>query len=204
DEHEARAAESELAEMHQVPVAGHAVHGGVGAHGRDGDAVARGDAAQGNGGEEQRFHAPIMPSVFGRGLAPPPADIVRTVLLPLSRAPATKSRGGVADGRSRRERAGDAQVPICSGLTSRRIAATTLNAVIRPVRGFSGEGMLPISSVNEALSLSTVMRWRLRSVVGSAQISITVRSGPMPARLNAATTFRFAGKPLTASRAGPS
>ena len=39
--------------------------------------------------------------------------------------------------------------------------------------------------------------------VGSAQISIVVRSGPIPARASAAATLTFAGKPRAASRAVP-
>ena len=41
----------------------------------------------------------------------------------------------------------------------------------------------------------------LRVKAGSAQISIFVRSGPIPASDNAAATFTFAGNPLAASRA---
>ena len=55
-----------------------------------------------------------------------------------------------------------------------------------------------------AVSASTSMRWVLRSIVGSAQISSRVLSGPMPARLSAAATLTLAGKPRAPSRALPS
>src|SRR5579864_8408837 len=48
------------------------------------------------------------------------------------------------------------------------------------------------------------MRWVLRVIVGSAQISSRVLSGPMPARLSAAATLTLAGKPRAPSRALPS
>ena len=87
-----------------------------------------------------------------------------------------------------------------------RNAASTLNAVILPVRGFS-DGILRISMLNEAESDSTSMRWVLRSRCGSAQISSVVRSGPMrifngsprdaavgfPANLNVAVALSLAG-----------
>lgn len=41
-------------------------------------------------------------------------------------------------------------------------------------------------------------------VAGVAIILTVVRSGPMPAKLTAAETLRFAGKPMQASRAEPS
>ena len=47
------------------------------------------------------------------------------------------------------------------------------------------------------------MVWQLRVTAGSAQISIMVRSGPMPASESAATTLTLAGKPAAASRAVP-
>src|SRR5476649_2013711 len=43
----------------------------------------------------------------------------------------------------------------------------------------------------------------LRVSVGSAQMSMVVRSGPMPASASAAATLTLAGKPLAASRALP-
>ena len=59
--------------------------------------------------------------------------------------------------------------------------------------------------VNENLaeSDSTSMRWQFRSTPGSAQISTTVRSGPMPASYRAAATLTFAGNPAAAARALP-
>ncbi len=74
--------------------------------------------------------------------------------------------------------------------------------MIRPVFGFS-EGMFSIASENRAESESTSIRWQLRVTPGSAQISIVVRSGPMPASASAATTLTFSGKPAAASRAVP-
>ena len=88
------------------------------------------------------------------------------------------------------------------GDPSLRRAASTESAVIRPVLGFS-EGTFSIDSVKRAQSLSTSMVWQLRSTVGSAQISINVRSGPMPASESAAATLTLAGKPAAASRAVP-
>ena len=67
-----------------------------------------------------------------------------------------------------------AQVPIRIASVCLRNTAMTLSAVMRPVFGFSSVGMLLISMVNCALSLSTSMVWKLRSNVGSAQISTTV------------------------------
>src|SRR5262249_41543695 len=99
-------------------------------------------------------------------------------------------------------RDGLTQVPIRSGVLSLRRAATTESAVIRPVRGFS-EGTFSIARVKCDESLSTSMVWQLRSTEGSAQISIIVRSGPMPARANAATTLTLAGNPPRASPPRP-
>ena len=55
-----------------------------------------------------------------------------------------------------------------------------------------------------ALSASTSIVWVLRSIVGSAQISSRVRSGPIPASASAAATLTLAGKPRAPSRAVPS
>jgi len=63
--------------------------------------------------------------------------------------------------------------------------------------------MFSIASVNFAESASTSMAWQLRVTAGSAQISMVVRSGPMPASDSAATTLTLAGKPAAASRAVP-
>ena len=57
---------------------------------------------------------------------------------------------------------------------------------MRPVRGFS-EGTFSIDIWNLAESESTSIAWQLRSTPGSAQISIVVRSGPMPASASART-----------------
>ena len=79
-----------------------------------------------------------------------------------------------------------------------------LNAVIRPVRGFSIEGTFSMRISKRAESASTRMVWMLRSTVGSAQICSLVRSGPTPASESAAATLTLAGKPLAPSRAEPS
>ena len=50
-------------------------------------------------------------------------------------------------------------------------------------------------NVNRAESASTSMVWQFRSTDGSAQISIVVRSGPIPASDRAAATLTLAGKP---------
>ena len=75
-------------------------------------------------------------------------------------------------------------------------------AVRRPVLGFS-EGTFSMWTVRYPNSPSTSMSWQLRSRPGTASIFTKVRSGPTPARLTAADTFRLAGKPFTASRAVP-
>src|ERR1700686_568932 len=93
-------------------------------------------------------------------------------------------------------------VPTLNGACNLRRAARTESAVMRPVLGLS-EGMFSIVSVNRAESESTSIVWQLRSRVGSAQISVRVRSGPMPASERAAVTFTLAGKPAAASRAVP-
>ena len=54
DEHQARAADGTAAEMHQVPVVGHAVHRHVLVHGRDDNAVLQAHAAQDEGCEHRR------------------------------------------------------------------------------------------------------------------------------------------------------
>ena len=56
---------------------------------------------------------------------------------------------------------------------------------------------------NRAESASTSMQWQLRSTDGSAQISTTVRSGPIPASESAAATLTLAGKPAAAALALP-
>ena len=83
-----------------------------------------------------------------------------------------------------------------------RSAAITESATFLPVFGFS-EGMFSIVIENVAESDSTSMMWQLRVTAGSAQMSIVVRSGPMPASDSAAATLTFAGKPAAASRAVP-
>src|SRR5262249_61701190 len=93
-------------------------------------------------------------------------------------------------------------VPTRSGALSLRSAAITDSAVIRPVLGFS-DGMFSIASEKRAESASTSMLWQLRATAGSAQISIVVRSGPIPASESAATTLTFSRKPAAASRAVP-
>lgn len=47
------------AEMDEMPIVGEAIDGGVFTHGRDGDAVGEGDAADGEGGEQTARHIPI-------------------------------------------------------------------------------------------------------------------------------------------------
>ncbi len=92
-------------------------------------------------------------------------------------------------------------VPTISGPTSRLRVATTLLATSRPVRGFASLGMFSISRVKRALSASTTMRWQLRLTPGSAQISSSVRSRPIPASPSAAATLRLAGNPAAPSLA---
>src|SRR6516165_3190996 len=60
-------------------------------------------------------------------------------------------------------------------------AAITDSAVTRPVPGFSGVGTFSMVISKRALSASTLIAWVLRFRLGSAQISSSVRSGPMPA-----------------------
>src|SRR5690606_14697188 len=95
------------------------------------------------------------------------------------------------------------QVPTTSGDVSLRSAATTLNGVITPVRGFSADGIFSIVIVSWDESDFTSIVCVLCVTVGSAQTSTSVRSGPMPARDSATDTLRFAGKPFAASRAVP-
>src|SRR6267142_1112646 len=95
------------------------------------------------------------------------------------------------------------QVPTRTEARSLRILATTDKAVIRPVVGFS-DGIFSIDMENLAESDSTSMQCVLRVNEGYAQISILVRSGPIPASDNAMATFTFAGNPFAASRAVPS
>ena len=73
---------------------------------------------------------------------------------------------------------------------------------MRPVFGFSGGDVLDRHRERRQ-SNSTSMVWPLRVTTGSAQMSIVVRSGPMPASDSAAATLTFAGKPAAASRAVP-
>ena len=65
------------------------------------------------------------------------------------------------------------------------------------------EGTFSICIIRRAACASTSIRCVLRVTVGSAQISIVVRSGPIPASASAAATLTFAGKPRAASRAVP-
>ena len=88
--------------------------------------------------------------------------------------------------------------------TRPRKVASTLNGVNRPVAGFSGEGMPSMNISKRVASESTFMVWVFRVTSGSAQISIVVFSGPLPARLKAAATLTLAGKASAASRAVPS
>src|SRR5262249_34609019 len=97
--------------------------------------------------------------------------------------------------------AGD-QVPTRSGAFIFRSSARIDSATILPVFGFS-DGTFSIDNENRAESASTSMVWQLRVTPGSAQISMMVRSGPMPASDSAATTLTLAGKPAAASRAVP-
>src|SRR6202158_1125745 len=97
---------------------------------------------------------------------------------------------------------GNPQVPIRSGAVSLRSAAITDSAVMRPVLGFS-EGMFSIDIMKQAESDSTLIWWQFRATAGSAQISIEVRSGPIPASDSAATTLTSAGNAAAASRAEP-
>src|SRR4051812_24848417 len=94
------------------------------------------------------------------------------------------------------------QVPTASGECILRSAAITDSATFLPVFGFS-DGMFSIDSVKRELSESTSMVWQFRVTAGSAQMSIMVRSGPMPASESAAATLTLAGNPAAASRAVP-
>ena len=94
----------------------------------------------------------------------------------------------------------DRYVPTRSGAPSLRSAAMTDSAVIRPVLGLS-DGIFSIENEKRAESESTSMEWQFRVTAGSAQISIVVRSGPMPASESAAATLTFSGNPAAASRA---
>jgi DNA-binding transcriptional LysR family regulator len=99
---------------------------------------------------------------------------------------------------------GGAQLPTTKGAVKRRKRASTLSAVILPVRGFSSEGMFSIVMVRSAESDFTAMVCVLRLTPGSAQISARVASGPMPASDRATATLTLAGNPAIASRALPS
>ena len=91
-------------------------------------------------------------------------------------------------------------VPIRTASISSRIALIIESAVIRPVFGFS-LGMFSISTLRRPNSPWTSISWQLRLRPGTTEMLTSVRSGPMPARLNAADTLRLSGKPRTASRA---
>src|SRR5579871_5155570 len=93
-------------------------------------------------------------------------------------------------------------VPTRNGAWSLRSVAITDNATMRPVLGFS-DGTFSIVNENRAASASTSMKGQFLTTAGSAQMSIVVRSGPMPARDSAAATLTFSGKPAAASRAVP-
>ena len=64
-------------------------------------------------------------------------------------------------------------------------------AVSLPVFGFS-EGLFSMCTRSTPNSPSTSMSWQLRCKPGTAIILTCVRSGPTPARLTAADTFKFA------------
>ena len=72
--------------------------------------------------------------------------------------------------------------------------ATTLNAVIFPVPGFSSDWIFSISIFKFELSDSTKIEWVFLLKLGSAQISSCVFLAPTPARPTAAATLTFAGK----------
>ncbi len=59
DHNEAGATGGAGAEVDEMPIVGEAIDGGVFTHGRDGDAVGEGDAADGEGGEQTARHIPI-------------------------------------------------------------------------------------------------------------------------------------------------
>src|SRR5947209_7809614 len=111
---------------------------------------------------------------------------------------ATICRSAAAEGGPLPVRRRLTQLPTRNGVWILRNAARTDSAVIRPVLGFS-EGMFSIETVNRAESLSISMVWQFRSTDGSAQISIEVRSAPMPASDRAAATLTLAGNPAAAS-----
>ena len=74
------------------------------------------------------------------------------------------------------------------------------SAVSLPVFGFS-DGMFSMCTLSNPNSPSTVMSWQFLLSAGSAAMRTIVRSGPMPARLTAADTFRLEGKtPASLSR----
>src|SRR6185295_13732525 len=68
------------------------------------------------------------------------------------------------------------QLPTTSGAVRRRRAASTLSAVILPVRGFSSEGMFSMVMVRSEESDLTTMVWVFLVTSGSAQISARVAS----------------------------
>ena len=86
--------------------------------------------------------------------------------------------------------------------TASRMERMMDRAVSLPVFGFS-LGTFSMWIVSRPNSPSTSISWQLRSRPGTATIFTCVLSGPSPARLTAAETFRLAGKPLQASLAVP-
>src|SRR5581483_1490080 len=136
-----------------------------------------------------------------------PARLLRDPLL-AHRRPAARARihrladrGGTR--RAHRRCRTARQLPTTSGAVSRRKAASTLSAVMRPVRGLSGSGMFSMVMVRSEESDRTVTVWVLRVTPGSAHTSTCVASGPMPASDRATETLTLAGKPAIASRALP-
>src|SRR5262249_50478734 len=150
------------------------------------------------------FGAKIMAEARSRGTRAPLNFAINLTIYGRGRGPAGTPCAGARRQASSISavRQGLTQVPIRSGVLSLRRTATTESAVIRPVRGFS-EGTFSIARVKRAESLSTSTVWQLRSTEGSAQISIIVRSGPMPASASAAATLTLAGKPPAPPPAAP-
>ena len=74
--------------------------------------------------------------------------------------------------------------------------ATTLNAVIFPVPGFSSDWIFSISILKFEQSDFTKIVWVFLLKPGSAQISSWVFLAPTPARPTAAATLTLAGKAL--------
>jgi hypothetical protein len=86
-------------------------------------------------------------------------------------------------------------------VTNARSAATVLNGTMRPVRGLA-DGMPSIVIEKRAVSESTSMRCVLRSIVGSAQISSLVLSGPMPREAQGRGDIDVGGKAARAVARG--